>query len=226
MKKRILVVDDESKFRDIIRIFLENEGYSVDEATSGTDALNKLYEHNYSLVLLDVTMPEMDGWHVCRRIKDDSSIPVIMITARETEYEKLFGFQLGIDDYITKPFSPSEMVARVKVVLRRICNTPNHEKNTLKIGGLKINNLSKKVYLEDNELVITPKEFNLLMFFAQNPNIAYSRDQILNKVWGYDFIGDLRTVDTHIKQLRSKLGKSKNYISTIWGYGYKFNAES
>ncbi len=225
MKEKILVVDDEPKFRKIIRIFLENEGYSVNEATSGTDALDKFYKCNYSLVLLDVTMPAMDGWHVCRRIKEDSSIPIIMITAREKEHEKLLGFQLGIDDYITKPFSPSEMVARVKAVLRRIRSPGKHGKSTLKIGSLQINNLSKKVYLEESELMLTPKEFELLRFLAQNPKIAHSRDRILDRVWGYNFIGDLRTVDTHIKQLRAKLGRSRNYISTVWGLGYQFRIE-
>ncbi|WP_432661933.1 response regulator transcription factor [Wukongibacter baidiensis] len=225
MKEKILVVDDEPKFRKIIRIFLENAGYSINEATSGTDALDKFYKYNYSLVLLDVTMPEMDGWHVCRRIKDDSSIPIIMITAREKEHEKLLGFELGIDDYITKPFSPSEMVARVKAVLRRSRSPDSHEKSTLKIGDLKINNLSKKVYLEENELILTPKEFELLRFLARNPKIAHSRDHILDRVWGYNFIGDLRTVDTHIKQLRTKLGKCRNYISTVWGLGYQFMVE-
>lgn len=218
---RILVADDEEKMRRVIRIYLQKEGYMVEEARDGKEALEKIKTSPFSLILLDVMMPAIDGWTVCREVRKNSSLPVIMLTARGEEYDKLFGFELGVDDYITKPFSPKEMVARIKAVLRRSKEDKRNE-NTVKIDVLEIRPMSKQAFLENKELTLTPKEFELLSFFAGNQEHVYSREQLLNKVWGYDFIGDLRTVDTHVKQLREKLGKYKKYICTVWGTGYKF----
>ncbi|MCG8501700.1 MAG: response regulator transcription factor [Firmicutes bacterium] len=218
---RILVADDEEKMRRVIRIYLQKEGYRVEEARDGKEALEKIKASSFSLILLDVMMPAIDGWTVCREVRKNASLPVIMLTARGEEYDKLFGFELGVDDYITKPFSPREMVARIKAVLRRSKEDKRNE-NTVKIDVLEIRPMSKQAFLENKELTLTPKEFELLYFFARNQEHVYSREQLLNKVWGYDFIGDLRTVDTHVKQLREKLGKYKKYICTVWGTGYKF----
>ncbi len=220
---KILVVDDEDKMRQVIKIFLEKEGYIVDEALNGLEAIKKNEYNKYSLILLDVMMPEIDGWTVCRKIREESSVPIIMLTARSEEYDKLFGFELGVDDYITKPFSPKEMVARIKAVLRRSLNNNNNIKDkTIKVKTLEIRPLSKQAFLDKEEINLTPKEYELLYFLAQNPEIVYTREQLLNKVWGYDYVGDARTVDTHVKQLREKLGEYKGFIHTVWGTGYKF----
>lgn len=222
---KVLVVDDEQKMRQVIKIYLEKEGFIVDEACNGKDALEKFDMTQFSLIILDVMMPEIDGWTVCRRIRKNFTVPVIMLTARGEEYDKLFGFELGVDDYITKPFSPKEMVARVKAVIKR-CNGNNSiDSDILKIGALRIKPRCKQMFLEDNEIALTPKEFDLLNFFSKNPEIVYSREQLLNQVWGYDFVGDLRTVDTHVKQLREKLKIYKHYIQTVWGTGYKFEVK-
>ncbi|SHJ86302.1 response regulator transcription factor [Paramaledivibacter caminithermalis] len=219
---KILIVDDEEKMRRVIKIYLEKEGFIVDEACDGKEALEKFDMTQFSLVLLDIMMPEIDGWSVCRKIRNESSVPIIMLTARGEEYDKLFGFELGVDDYITKPFSPKEMVARIKAVLKRSNANNKLDTDIIIIGALKFKTKSMQVFLEDTEMTLTPKEFDLLSFFSRNPEIVYSREQLLNQVWGYDFIGDLRTVDTHVKQLREKLGKYKSYIQTVWGTGYKF----
>lgn len=218
---KILVVDDEDKMRQVIKIYLQKEGYLVEEASNGKEALEKIDTHQFSLILLDVMMPEIDGWTICRKVRQESPVPIIMLTARGEEYDKLFGFELGVDDYITKPFSPKEMVARIKAVLKRSNGNNVANNNTLKIGVLEIKSMSKQVFLEEKELLLTPKEFDLLNFLSKNPEIVYSREQLLNQVWGYDFVGDLRTVDTHVKQLREKLGDYKKYIHTVWGTGYK-----
>ncbi|MTI48700.1 response regulator transcription factor [Sporosalibacterium faouarense] len=225
--QKILIVDDEEKMRQVIKIFLEREGFQVDEARDGKDALNKLDSFDYSLLILDVMMPKIDGWTVCRKIRETSDLPVIMLTARGEEYDKLFGFELGVDDYITKPFSPKEVVARVKAVLKRANNKTNAKyKDIINIGKyIKINNLSQQVFLEDKEISLTPKEFELLKFLARNPERVYTREQLLDNIWGYDFYGDLRTVDTHIKQLREKLAHHKKCIHTVWGTGYKLKVE-
>lgn len=223
---RILVVDDEAKMREVIKIFLHKEGFLVDEACDGSEALKKFNNSNYSLLLLDVMMPMIDGWTVCRRIREDSQVPIIMLTARGEEYDKLFGFELGVDDYIIKPFSPKEVVARVKAVLKRSNNrNGNFEDIPINIGSkIKISPLNQQVFVQGRELSLTPKEFELLSFLAQNPERVYSREQLLNNIWGYDFYGDLRTVDTHIKQLREKLGECRKHIHTVWGTGYKLKA--
>ncbi|WP_432666305.1 response regulator transcription factor [Wukongibacter baidiensis] len=223
---KILVVDDEDKMRQVIRIYLEKEGYIVEEACNGKEALEKIDTTKFSLVLLDVMMPEVDGWTVCRKVREDSSMPIIMLTARGEEYDKLFGFELGVDDYIVKPFSPKEVAARVKAVLKRSNGNKERDTRILKMGVLEVKPMYKQVFLEDTEMSLTPKEFELLNFFCKNPEIVYTREQLLNQVWGYDFVGDLRTVDTHIKQLREKLGIYKGYVKTVWGTGYRFKVGS
>ncbi len=219
---RILIVEDEEKMRHVIKIFLEKEDFCVEEAENGRQALKKIEHKPYSLVLLDIMLPEIDGWTVCREIRKKFSIPIIMLTARSEEYDKLFGFELGVDDYITKPFSPKEMIARIKAVLKRTESNYDLKKKSIGIGALRIKPMAKQIILEDKEIIMTPKEFDLLYFLVQNPERVYSREELLNHVWGYDFFGDLRTVDTHVKQLREKLGNYKKYIHTVWGTGYKF----
>ncbi|MCY6371337.1 response regulator transcription factor [Clostridium ganghwense] len=219
---RILIADDDEKMRQVIKIYLQREGYIVEEAIDGNDALAKFNSCEFSLVLLDVMMPIIDGWAVCREISKNSSVPIIMLTARGEEYDKLFGFELGVDDYITKPFSPREMVARIKAVLKRTKGENKEDNGCITVGNIKINILGKQAFLENKELLLTPKEFELLSFFTQHPDQAFSREQLLNNVWGFDYFGDYRTVDTHVKQLREKLGKNKKYIRTVWGIGYKF----
>lgn len=218
---RILVVDDEEKMRKLVKIYLNKEGYFVEEAVDGENALDKFFSSQFSLVLLDVMMPNVDGWSVCKRIRESSSVPIIMFTARGEEYDKLFGFELGVDDYITKPFSPKEMVARIKAVLKRSLGDKRIN-NELILDHIKFLPMSRQVFAEDTEINLTPKEYELLYFIALNHNIVFSREQLLSKVWGYSYTGDARTVDTHIKQLREKLGKYKYYIHTVWGTGYKF----
>ena len=218
---KILLVDDEEKMRKVIRIYLEKEGYTVEEAENGKKVLEEINVEEFSLIVLDVMMPEIDGWTICREIRKKASIPIIMLTARGEEYDKLFGFELGVDDYVTKPFSPKELVARIKAVLKR-SEINNNPKKVIKMGDLEIDIRGKQVFLDNKEVRLTPKEFELLFFFIHNPNLVCSREQLLNKVWGYDFFGDLRTVDTHVKQIREKLGENKTYIKTIWGVGYKF----
>ncbi|SHI89829.1 two-component system, OmpR family, response regulator ResD [Geosporobacter subterraneus DSM 17957] len=221
---KILVVDDEEKMRHIIKVYLSNEGYKVDTAENGREALEKLEGKPYDLVLLDVMMPEIDGWTVCRKIRQESSIPIILLTARSEEYEKIFGFDLGADDYLTKPFSLKEMAVRVRAVLKRTLEHSGKGPKDIRAGALEIKAMYKQALLDGQELLLTPKEYELLYFLAKNPQIVYSREQLLNQVWGYDFLGDARTVDTHIKQLREKLGDYKKYIHTVWGTGYKFKA--
>ncbi|MDK2799103.1 MAG: hypothetical protein PWQ70_722 [Clostridiales bacterium] len=221
---KILVVDDEDKIRNVIKIYLNSEGYAVEEANNGKNALDKIKTTHFSLIILDVMMPEIDGWTVCREIRKSSSVPIIMLTARGEEYDKLFGFDLGVDDYIVKPFSPKEMIARVKALLRRSGNKASKSGQTfIEVGQVKVNPVSKQAFISDKELILTPKEFELLYFLVQNPERVFNREQLLTSVWGYDFFGDSRTVDTHIKQLREKLGDYKHYIHTVWGTGYKFN---
>jgi len=219
----ILLVEDEEKMRNVLKIYLENEGYKVDEAIDGRQALEMTRKNSYSLIILDIMLPESDGWTICREIRKNSQIPIVFLTARSEEFDKLLGFQLGADDYVTKPFSPKELVARVNAIIRR-SNQNILAGNFLQLKEVKIYPDSKQVFIHDTEVILTPKEYELLFFLARNPNKIYSREQLLNLVWGYDFVGDLRTVDTHIKQLRAKLGEYKNYIHTVWGSGYMFKA--
>jgi DNA-binding response OmpR family regulator len=222
---RLLIADDEERIRDIIKEYSILEGYLIDEAGDGAEALDLFKKNVYSVIILDVMMPRMDGWNVCREIRKTSHVPVIMLTARGEEYDKLFGFELGVDDYMVKPFSPKELMARVKVFLRRsLQEQSNVNKNAITLDGLVVELDSRNVFVDGSQVSLTPKEFELLKFFILHQNKAFSRDQLLNSVWGYDFIGDDRTVDTHVKMLRESLGQYRKYIITVWGLGYKFEA--
>ena len=214
---KILVVDDEMLIRSVIKEYLLLDGYEVDEASNGKEALDMVKSNDYSLIIMDIMMPHMDGFQACREIKMIKDIPCIMLSARSEEYDKLNGFELGIDDYVTKPFSPKELVARVKAVLKRYNNDSSYS-----FGDLVIDDKAHDVFLEGNKLYLTPKEYDLLKFFVSNKNIALSREQLLTNVWGYDFFGDDRTIDTHVKTLRKNLGTYGECIKTIRGIGYKF----
>ena len=219
---KILVVDDESRMRKLIRDFLAKSGYEVLEAEDGEKAVDLfLTVKDIALIILDVMMPKMDGWEVCREIRKNSSIPIIMLTAKSSEADELKGFELGVDEYISKPFSPKILVARAEAVLRRSNATTQDE--VLTAGEIVIDKSAHMVTIGGNPIELSYKEFELLTYFAENQGIALSREKILNNVWNYDYFGDARTIDTHVKKLRSKLGeKGGEYIKTIWGMGYKF----
>ena len=220
-KLKILVVDDESRIRKLVRDFLVKKEYEVIEAADGEEALDLFYrDKNIALVILDVMMPKMDGYQVCREIRETSSVPIIMLTAKAEESDELTGFDIGADEYIAKPFSPKILVARVEAILRR---TASGEKKDGPIGGILINKEAHQAYVDGEPIELSYKEFELLTYFMENPGIALSREKILNGVWNYDYFGDARTIDTHVKKLRAKLGEKGNrYIQTIWGLGYKF----
>ena len=224
-KTKILVVDDESRMRKLVKDFLGREGYLVREAGDGMEALEIFYEEkDIALIILDVMMPRMDGWQTCREIRQSSQVPIIMLTARSEEHDELQGFELGVDEYISKPFSPKILVARVEAILRR-----SHAIGTgdvIDAGGIMIDKAAHQVKIDDTEIDLSFKEFELLAYFVENQGIALSREKILNNVWNYDYFGDARTIDTHVKKLRSKLGDKGNYIKTIWGMGYKFEVEA
>lgn len=223
-KVKILVVDDESRMRKLVKDFLEREGYQIMEASDGMEAMDIFYENkDISMVILDVMMPKMDGWQVCREIRNVSQIPIIMLTARGEERDELQGFDLGVDEYISKPFSPKILVARVGAILKRGKAAALEE--TIDAGGILIDKAAHLVKIEGKEIELSVKEFELLAYFVENQKIALSREKILNNVWDYDYFGDARTIDTHVKKLRSKLGDKGNYIKTIWGMGYKFEVE-
>ncbi len=222
-KTRILIADDEERIRDMIREYTSLEGFNIDEAADGVEALELFKQADYSLVVLDVMMPKMDGWSVCREIRKSSKVPIIMLTARGEEYDKLFGFELGVDDYIVKPFSPKELLARMKAIMRRSeAAEPGPNVERARFEGLAIDYNARNVTVEGSLVNLTPKEYELLNFLTHNPNMVFSRDQLLNSVWGYDFLGDDRTVDTHVKMLRESLGIYRKFIITVWGTGYKF----
>ena len=223
-KIKILVVDDESRMRKLVKDFLEREGYVVLEAGDGMEAMEIFYEEkDIALVILDVMIPRMDGWQTCREIRQSSQVPIIMLTARAEESDELQGFNLGVDEYISKPFSPKILVARVEAVLRRSNAIAAGE--TIDAGGIVIDKAAHQVKIDGGEIDLSFKEFELLTYFAENQGIALSREKILNNVWNYDYFGDARTIDTHVKKLRSKLGEKGNYIKTIWGMGYKFEVD-
>jgi len=224
---KILMADDEAGIRNIMKEYMDVEGYLLTEAVDGVDALNKFKQDSYDLIILDVMMPKMEGWTVCREIRKVSKVPVIMLTARGEEYDKLFGFEMGVDDYVVKPFSPKEVMARVKALLSRSKQLQPEviAKNELTIEQLYINFDARSVSINHINLTLSPKEYDLLRFFIQNPNIAFSREQLLTSVWGYDFYGDSRTVDTHIKSVREQLGAYRSWLVTVWGLGYKFEPE-
>ena len=220
---QILVVDDESRMRKLVKDFLQREGYSVLEAGDGMEAMDIFYEQKIDLVILDVMMPKMDGWQTCREIRRDSTVPIIMLTARSEERDELQGFELGVDEYISKPFSPKILVARVGALLKRIYGTDAEEK--IEAGGIELDKAAHQVQVDGKSIDLSYKEFELLTYFLENQGIALSREKILNNVWNYDYFGDARTIDTHVKKLRNKLGDKGNYIKTIWGMGYKFEVE-
>lgn len=224
-KFKILVVDDESRMRRLIRDFLEAEGYEVLEAADGVKALDLYYEdRTIALLILDVMMPKMDGWQVCREIRQTSTVPILMLTARSEERDELRGFELGVDEYVTKPFSPRILVARVNAILKR--SGAISKEGALCAGGIEVDSAAHIVRVDEQEIDLSIKEFELLVYFMEHPRLALTREQILNHVWNYDYFGDARTIDTHVKKLRSKLGAKGNYIKTVWGMGYKFEVES
>jgi DNA-binding response OmpR family regulator len=221
-RMKILVVDDEIRMRKLLKDFLVKSGYEVLEAEDGEKAVDAfMMEKEIALIILDVMMPKMDGWQVCREIRKCSKVPIIMLTAKSSEEDELRGFELGVDEYISKPFSPKILVARVEAVLRRSNKTAPEE--VIHAGKIAIDKSAHQVTVEGQEIELSYKEFELLVYFAENQGIALSREKILNHVWNYDYFGDARTIDTHVKKLRSKMGKKgSEYIKTIWGMGYKF----
>lgn len=221
---KILVVDDEAKIREVIKEYGEFNGHEVDEASDGMTAVGLVKLNDYDLVIMDIMMPKLDGFSACKEIRKVKDVPVIMLSARGEEYDKLFGFELGIDDYVVKPFSPKELMARVSAVLARkqAATTPGPQ--VLEFGGLVINIPARSVMVNGKKVDLTPKEYDLLFYLVENRNIALSRDKLLSDIWGYDFFGDDRTIDTHIKNLRNNLGEYRDYIVTLRGVGYKFEA--
>lgn len=216
--QKILIVDDEENIRKVIREYLEFEGFLCFEASNGEEAIKMCKENSYDLIVLDIMMPKIDGFTVAKEIRKKSNVPIIMLSARSEEYDKLYGFDVGIDDYVTKPFSPKELVARIKANLKR--NTIMNEE--ISYLGLKIDTLGHNVYVDDKKINLTNKEYELLLYLIKNKNIVLTREQILNNVWNMDYLGEERTIDTHIKTLRNLLGPYKNLIVTVRGVGYKF----
>ena len=223
-KLKILVVDDESRMRKLVKDFLEREGHIIIEAADGMEAMDIFYENkDIALIILDVMMPRMDGWQVCREVRALSQVPIIMLTARGEERDELQGFELGVDEYTSKPFSPKILVARVNAILKR--GRAAASEDLIDAGVIVIDKAAHLVKIDDVPIDLSVKEFELLTYFVENQKMALSREKILNNVWDYDYFGDARTIDTHVKKLRSKLGEKGNYIKTIWGMGYKFEVE-
>ena len=221
---KILVVDDESRMRKLVKDFLTKKNFQVLEAGNGEEAMDIFYEEkDIALIILDVMMPKMDGWEVCREIRKNSKVPIIMLTARSDERDELLGFDLGVDEYISKPFSPKILVARVEAILRR--TGQNNPEDVISAGGIVIDKAAHLATVDGKPMELSFKEFELLTYFLENQGIALSREKILNSVWNYDYFGDARTIDTHVKKLRSKMGDKGEYIKTVWGMGYKFNGE-
>lgn len=219
---KVLVVDDEARMRKLVRDFLTRQGYDVLEAGDGEEALEKFYQDkSIALVILDVMMPKMNGWDVCKEIRQTSKVPIIMLTAKSDESDELLGFELGVDEYVTKPFSPKILVARAEAILRR-ANKLGEGANIREMGGIQLDRSAHEVTIDGKHLDLSFKEFELLDYFMENAGIALSREKILDSVWNYDYFGDARTIDTHVKKLRSKMGAKGDYIKTIWGVGYKF----
>ena len=218
---KILVIDDESRMRKLVRDFLMKTDYEVLEASNGEEAMEVFYkDHDIDLLILDIMMPKMDGWQVCREVRKTSKVPIIMLTAKADERDELLGFELGVDEYITKPFSPKILVARVEAILRR--TNVAVDSGIIDIGDIRLNKNAHEVYVDGKPIDLSYKEFELLSYFIDNQGIALSRERILNNVWNYDYFGDARTIDTHVKKLRNKMGEQGKYIKTIWGMGYKF----
>lgn len=223
-KLKILVVDDESRMRKLVKDFLIKKDFDVLEAGDGEQAVDIFFEEkDIALIILDVMMPKMDGWQVCREIRAHSRVPIIMLTAKSDERDELMGFDLGVDEYISKPFSPKILVARVEAILRR--SGLGEQEDVLTCGGIELNKTAHMVSVDGKNIELSFKEFELLTYFMENQGIALSREKILNHVWNYDYFGDARTIDTHVKKLRSKMGDKGDYIKTIWGMGYKFEVD-
>ena len=224
MNKTVLLVEDERRLREIVSDYFRNEGFEVIEAEDGKQALELFAEHTVDLIILDIMLPEIDGWSVCRRVRKESAVPIIMLTARSDEDDTLLGFELGADEYVTKPFSPKILVARAKTLLKRADGAVGQaEENTLSFAGIDVNRLSRTVTVNGEEVILTHKEFELLVYLMENKGIVLSRQHLLDQLWGYDYFGDDRTVDTHIKKLRNKLGDKATHISTVIRVGYKFD---
>ncbi len=223
---RILIVDDEVSIRAVVREYAEFEEYEVDEAENGMEAVEKCRVNDYDMIIMDVMMPKLDGYSASKEIRRHKNIPIIMLSARGEEYDKLFGFEIGVDDYVVKPFSPKELMARVKAVLKRGRTETGSSRERLKFEGLEIDLAGREVYVNGQKASMTPKEYDLLFYLVRNINLAMTRDKLLEAVWGYDFFGDDRTVDTHIKMLRNSLGEYRKFIVTLRGMGYKFEADA
>lgn len=222
----ILIVDDEINIRKVVREYAEFEGHQVTEAENGMEAVGLCHDNDYDLIIMDVMMPRLDGYSACKEIRKNKNIPVIMLSARGEEYDKLFGFEIGVDDYVVKPFSPKELMARVKVALKRNQSALDSARpDRYVFEGLEVDITGREVYVNGKKAAMTPKEYDLLFYLVRNKNIALSREQLLEEVWGYDFFGDDRTVDTHVKMLRNSLGEYRKFIVTLRGMGYKFEAE-
>lgn len=223
----LLVVDDERNIREVIKEYAEFEGYSVSEACDGMEAVIICRTQDFDAIIMDVMMPKLDGFSACKEIKKHKDIPVLMLSARGEEYDKLFGFEIGIDDYVVKPFSPKEVMARIKVMLSRNLNREKNmiDNEKLKFDGLEVDFRGRNVYVDGEKAELTPKEYDLLFYIVKNRNIALSREKLLSDVWGFDYTGDDRTVDTHIKMLRNSIGKYRNFIVTLRGIGYKFQSD-
>ena len=219
---RILLVDDDARIRFIVREYAQAEDWVFEEAGDGEEALRLFAANSYALVVLDVMMPRLDGWGTLKQLRKSSQVPVILLTARDEEYDRLLGFELGVDDYIGKPFSPRELIARMKALLKR-SGAVQAEGKVFSFGELRVDSSARMVQINGESIYLSPKEFDLLAFFVSRPEVAFTRDQLLNHVWGYDFFGDARTVDTHVKSLREKLGAYRERIVTVWGTGYRFS---
>lgn len=223
--KRLLIVDDEDKIREVIKEYAEFSGYVAEEAADGMSAIGMVKLNDYDLIIMDVMMPKLDGFSAVKEIQKIKSIPVIMLSARGEEYDKLFGFELGIDDYVVKPFSPKELMARVNAVLSRVDASEKTTQTIERFDGLEVNFAARTITVDGKRIELTPKEYDLLFYMIQNKNIALSRDRLLSDIWGYDFFGDDRTIDTHVKNLRNSLGPYRKFIVTLRGVGYKFEYE-
>ncbi len=219
----ILIVDDEINIVQLVKRFAEHEGHHIMAASNGLEAVKLCKENNYDIIVMDIMMPDMDGYTACKEILSERDIPIIMLSALGEEYDKLMGFELGIDDYVVKPFSPKELMARIKAVVSR--NTKEKKKTDIKLKGIRIDKLGRNVYVDNVKVELTAKEYELLLYFAENEGIALSREKIINAVWGYDYFGEDRTVDWQVKLLRNKLGKYRSYIVTLRGMGYKFEEQ-
>lgn len=223
--KKLLIVDDEDKIREVIREYAEFSGYEAEEAADGMSAIGMVKLNDYDLIIMDIMMPKLDGFSAVKEIQKIKNIPVIMLSARGEEYDKLFGFELGIDDYVVKPFSPKELMARVNAVLNRRDASEKKSQTVEKFEGLEVNFAARTITVDGKRIELTPKEYDLLFYMIQNKNIALSRDRLLSDIWGYDFFGDDRTIDTHVKNLRNSLGPYRKFIVTLRGVGYKFEYE-